>query len=147
MSEDNPVLITDPDGHTPTALDLVIDYIKSVTPGYAADSIKASYTPDGTGLTRFVEEIPGDVLLTHGTTVGLEVPRIIITVRADTYQAAKDETLRLRYLLASVPAYASRGLDLIAAIPVGTIDDLGKDAKGRQAFETKFDLWTGPSYT
>lgn len=142
-------LITDQDGHTPTALELVHDYILSITPGAeSGTNVFMAYDQDATGLVRFIEETPGTVARTHGRAVALEFPVITITVRdhADDYQAAKDEIQRLRYRLADAAGYTSRGLTILDAEPRGTINPIGRDIKDREAFQAVFVIMTGPSH-
>lgn len=149
MSELIPVPILDADGHTPTALELVHDYVLSITTGaVSGTNLFMAYDQDATGLVRFIEETPGDTARTHGKTVALEFPVITITVRAgvDDYQAAKDEIIRLRYRLAAATGYTSRGLTLLDAEPRGTINPIGRDIKDREAFQAVFVVMTAPSY-
>jgi hypothetical protein len=149
MSETTPQPIQDTDGHTPTALELVHDYVLSVTPGAASGTdLFMAYDQDATGLVRFIEETPGDILRTHGKAVALEFTPITITVRdnADDYQNAKDEIIRLRYRLAAAVGYTSRGLTILDAEPRGTINPIGRDIKDREAFQAVFVIMTAPSY-
>jgi hypothetical protein len=149
MSETEPQLITDSDGHTPTALELVHDFILSITP--AAESgtnLFMAYNQDAEGRVIFVEETPGQTLRTHGKAVALEFAAITVTVRDgdDDYRAAKDEIQRLRYRIAAATGYTSRGLTILDAEPRGGIDPIGRDIKDREAFQANFWIMTEPSY-
>lgn len=149
MTELNPQPIRDSDGHTPTALELVHDFIASVTPGaVSGTNLFMAYDQDAAGVVIFVEEKPGDTMRTHGKTIALEFPVIVITVRADAddYQSAKDEIKRLRYQLAASAGYTSRGLTILDAEPRGTINPIGRDIKNREAFDATFIIMTAPSY-
>lgn len=149
MTELNPQVIVDGEGHVPTALEVIHDYILSVTPGAASGTdVFMAYDQDATGLVRFVEETTGDTMRTHGKAVALEFTVITITVRAgaDDYQAAKDEIKRLRYKVAASAGYTSRGLTILDAEPRGTINPLGRDIKDREALDATFVVMTAPSY-
>lgn len=147
MSHEDPQPLIDNDGHTPSGLDVVLDYLQTVCPGQE-DTVSGSYKPDAEGIQRFAEILPGgQPMLTFGTAVFLETYRIAVSVIAPTLEEAQDELFRLRYLLASAGGkYASRGLDLMAAIPTGSIEHVGPDGKGRQMVEAEFNVMTGPSY-
>jgi hypothetical protein len=149
MSELEPQPIQDDDGHTPTALELVWDFIISITPtAVPATNLFVAYDQDATGMVYFVEETPGDTMRTHGKAVALEFTPITITVRdgGDDYQAAKDEIIRLRYRLAAADGFTSRGLTILDAEPRGTINPIGRDLKDREAFQANFVIMTEPSY-
>ena len=149
MSETNPQPILDNEGHTPTALELVHDYILSVTPSAQSGvDVFMAYDADATGRVVFVEEAPGANLRTHGKAVALEYAVITLTVRAgdDDYQAAKDEIIRLRYKLAAATGYTSRGLTILDAEPRGTINPIGRDIKNREAVQAVFTVMPEPSY-
>lgn len=149
MSESAPQPILDGEGHTPTAMELIHDYILSVTPGAASGTdVFLAYDQDATGIVRFIEETRGDIMRTHGKAVALEFSVIVVTVRAgaDDYQAAKDEIIRLRYRIAASAGYTSRGLTILDAEPRGTINPLGRDIKDREAFDATFVVMTEPSY-
>lgn len=150
MSELSPVLILDAGGHTPTALELIYDIVLAITPGAVpAVDVCLAYRPDGTGLTRFIEEAPGTTQRTMGKAIALETPIINITVRGNPtdYQTPKDEAQRLRYRIAAYGEFTSRGLRMLNADPQGTINPLGRDLQNREAFQISFAVVTEPSYT
>ena len=144
MSEADPVLITDGDGNVPTALEVIYDYVKTVCD--PDEPVLMAYNVDTPGVVRFLEEDPGVSLHSYGTVVMLEEQVITLTVRSDVgYQSAKNEALRLRYLIGGLNDYTSRGVTVLAAVPTG-IRPLGPDDRDREAIEVQFVVTASKSY-
>ncbi|WIC89049.1 minor capsid protein [Arthrobacter phage Ottawa] len=95
-----------------------------------------------------VTEADGVPYLTYGLPVALENPRIQVITRGapEDYPGPKQQAMRIRYHLASLHDYTSRGVTLHAAVPLGSILPLGKDANGRHRFSINFTATTSPSY-
>jgi hypothetical protein len=149
MTETNPQVIRDADGHVPTALELVHDFILTIIPGSeSGKDVFLAYDQDAAGVVVFVEETTGDTARTFGKAVALEFPVITVTVRSDEddYQEAKNLIKDIRYRLAAAAGYTSRGLTILDAEPRGTINPLGRDIKDREALDATFVVMTAPSY-
>ncbi len=147
MSELDPVLL-DHNGHVPTALELIADWLVSVTPGVAInDGVYLQYKQEATGMVRYLEMEDGEGVATMGKNVAWENPTIIITVLGDVgkVQAPKDEAVRIKYKLAALVDYTSRGLTAHVASHV-RIQELGKDGNDRTAYTVTAELMVTPSY-
>lgn len=133
-----------------TAVNVIYDAIKN-DPAYAAagGSIWVGDAPsDEAGLVREIIETDGLPKMTMGLPVALETQQVSIGVRGAprSYAVPRNEALRLRYTLASLRNYESRGLRLLTCMPVGGLRHMGKDANEREMFEILFDAVVEPSY-
>lgn len=152
MSETTPVPIVD-DGKIPTALEVVRDYIISVSTGLTVPAQRnvnlfVGYNKDAPGIVRWLNLLPGGTLETMGTAMGMELPQIQLSVRGDKgqYTAPRDELIRLRYLLLAAREYTSSGLTLHAVTTKTGIRELGRDLADREGFAATLDLMVSPSY-
>ena len=141
-----------------TALEVCVDAIAAA--GYAVegqtmflglevdgevDAAVDSAIPDAITIVSEADGVPD---LTFGTPVALENPRIQVITRGapEDYTGPKQQAMRIRYHLASLADYTSRGLTMQACIPLGSLLPLGKDANGRHRFSINFTATTNPSY-
>lgn len=130
-----------------TALEVIRDAIDAQsTDGktYIANAPSAA-----TGIVReIVDDESPSPHLTFGTIVALEPWRVSIGVRGNPrdYATPRNEALRIRYLVASLNNYTSRGLRLLVALPVGGLRSIGQDSSEREQFSLLFDVIMEPSY-
>lgn len=105
----------------------------------------ATIVPD---VVTVVLEADGTPTLTMGLAVALENPRIQVITRGEPkdYVTPKRAAMRIRYELASLRDYTSRGLTMQTCLPLGSILPLGMDANGRHRFSVNFTATTNPSY-
>jgi hypothetical protein len=102
-----------------------------------------------TTLQYMVIEAPGgEPELTHGTIIALEHTMIDVIVYGLPRQIkpARDEALRLRYLIASKADQTILGLRMLYAQPRGNVEPLGADPLEHQQFLVRFEVVTEPSY-
>lgn len=142
-----------------TALEVVADAIASL--GYGTegtdmflglevdgdiDTAGGLILPDALVIVTEGEGLPS---LTMGTPVALENPVVQVLIRGakDDYPGAKRKALGIRYGVAALSDYESRGLRLLTAAPLGSLLPLGPDTNGRPRFTVKFTATTDPSYT
>jgi hypothetical protein len=147
----DPILI--PSGATALELiqKIIIDHTTpTLVPGTNIFMGYESDTPVGVGLVYLVMEgAERDPDLTMGTIVAIENYYVHIAVYGDPndFTTPKQEAMRLRYTIAQVSlGYQALGLRMMYARPIGTVTQLGKDAKERHHFMIKFHVTTEPSY-
>lgn len=148
MSQQDPQPITY-NGHTPTVLEVIADYIVSVTPGAEINKdVFLSYNKDAPGIVRWITTLPGTTIETMGTAMAAELPVVQVNVRGDKaqYIAPRDELIRLRYKILAIRGYTSRGLTIQAVTAPGGIEELGRDLSDREGFRATFQAMVGPSY-
>lgn len=109
------------------------------------DSGLGTNVPDA--ITVVVEE-DGIPNLTMGTPVAMENPRIQVIMRGapGDYLGPKRRAVSARYYIAALTNYASRGVTIQTALPLGSVLPLGKDAAGRHRFSINFTAVTEPTY-
>lgn len=109
------------------------------------DSAEDDFTPDA---AVFVTEGEGIPDLTMGTAIALENPTITVTVRGQTgdYVGPKNIAMDIRYKVAALADYTSRGVRVLTANPLGSLLPLGPDTEGRHRMTVKFNVTTDPSY-
>lgn len=106
-------------------------------------------TPDDPARVYMV--LPGpdrDPELTAGTIVAIEHTRVDVIVygQPGEYKDVRNEAARVRYLILSQKEYTALGLRMLAALPEGGVEDLGRDPLDRHQFMVKFDILTEPTY-
>lgn len=123
-----------------TGLELVYDLIKANSPTGATFM---SYTPDVAGIVREVVEGEAPPELTMGPEIAIERQVIDIGVRGtpEDYATPRNEAIRLRKLIYAAQDYTSRGLVLLAAMPIGGIRPDGRDEQKREQFSISFNVW------
>lgn len=142
-----------------TALEVIADAIAAAGIATEGADLWLGQELDGEVNTQYGTHIPdacvvvteGDGLpsLTMGTAVALENPTVQVQVRGAVgdYLGPKKVALDIRYSVAALKDYTSRGVRLLSAPPLGSLLPLGPDANGRHRFTVKFTATTDPSYT
>lgn len=141
-----------------TALEVLADAIVAGGYGVEGVSLFMGLEVDGDLDAALATTIPAEVVivtegdglpyLTMGLPVALEAPHIQVMVRGAVgdYPGPKRKAMGIRYHLAALANYQSRGLRLLTAAPLGSILPLGVDAEGRHRFTVNFNATTDPSY-
>lgn len=108
------------------------------------DSTAATTVPDAITVLQEEDGIP---TLTMGRPVALENPRIQVIMRGapDDYIGPKRRAVSARYYIAGLTNYASRGVTILTALPLGSVLPLGKDPAGRHRFSINFTAVTEPT--
>ena len=141
-----------------TALEVLTDAIAANGHGTIGTSIFMGLEVDGPVDAAADSIIPAAVVIvtegdgipdfTFGTPIALENPTVQVLVRGDVgdYTGPKRKAMTIRYEIASLRDYTSRGLRVLNANPLGSVLPLGTDAEGRHRFTVNFNATTDPSY-
>lgn len=140
-----------------TALEVIADAIAAAGHGTIGTDLFMGLEVDGPVDSAADSEIPDAIVTvtegegipeqTFGKAVALERPTITVTVRGETgdYIGPKLKAIAIRYEVAALSDYTSRGLRLLTANPLGSILPLGVDTEGRHRFSVKFNASADPN--
>lgn len=139
-----------PDAQPITGLELVRDIIAEAGLGQPHVDLFMAKDP-GTvqaGIVTLVQESDDIPHLTMGTAVAVESQQVNVIVYGDPedYGTPRARAMRLRYLIAAQSDYVSRGVRMLAAIPLGNALPLGRDQRERELFSINFTVTWEPLY-
>lgn len=130
-----------------TALNAVYALIKADTA--LVGTVWMNSAPDAaSGLVREIGEADDMPDLTMGTLIAVERSTIEIGVRGEPrdYETPRNEAARLRYWLLSQKEFTAAGVTVMAILPRGSIQPVGRDATQREMFVIRFEVMAVPSY-